>query len=65
VNKRNGVIRTSATGAERAVAVAALGAHANHLSVDILRVVGVDVAGAAAAVRYFGSGHVNFIDRLY
>jgi hypothetical protein len=30
-------------------------AHANHLSVDIRRVVGVDVARATAAVGDFGS----------
>jgi hypothetical protein len=49
--------RTSATGAERAVALAAHGANTNHLAVDIFRGVGVDVASAAAAMGNFGGRH--------
>jgi hypothetical protein len=37
--------------------VAALGANADHLAINILGIVGVDVAGAAAAVGHFGNGH--------
>lgn len=48
---------TSAPGAIRAVAVAALDAGTDYLAVDVLRRVGVDVAGAAAAVRDFGCGY--------
>lgn len=42
---------TSAPGAKRPVMVAPLDAGARHLAVGVLRVVRVDVAGAAAAVR--------------
>ncbi len=51
--------RTSAASAVRSVSVAALGANADHLSVDVLGVVGGNVAGATAAVRDVGSRHVQ------
>ncbi len=54
---------TSATGAESSVSVATLGANADHLAVNILGVVGVDVAGAAAAVGYFGGARHFFFVR--
>lgn len=55
-------VHTSATSAERAVAVAALGANPNHLAVNVLSVVGVDVARAAAPVRDFGSHFEELFD---
>ena len=51
--------RTSAASAVRSVSVAALGANADHLSVDVLGVVGGNVASATAAVRDVGSRHVQ------
>lgn len=54
---------TSAASAESSVSVAALGAHPNHLSVNVLGVVGVDVAGAATAVRNLGSRHFAVLRR--
>ncbi len=44
---------TSSSCAEGAVVVAARDAFSHHLAVDVLGIVGVDVAGAAAAVRDF------------
>jgi hypothetical protein len=49
---------TSSSDAVGAVAVAALRAGPDDRAVDVLGLVGVDVAGAAAAVGDFGSGHV-------
>jgi hypothetical protein len=49
-------VPTSTTSAERSVPMAALGPNTNHLAVNILGVVRVDVAGATAAVGDFG-GH--------
>lgn len=51
---------TSATGAERSIAVAAFRACSDDFSVNVLGVVGVDVAGAATAVGYFGSCHCSW-----
>lgn len=49
---------TSTTSAESSIAMAALGANTDDLSVDVLGVIGVDVAGATAAVGNFRrSGH--------
>lgn len=42
---------TSSPGAECAITVASLDAGANNLTINVLSVVDVDVAGAAAAVR--------------
>ncbi len=50
-------LRTSATGAESAVSMAALGTNANHLAVNVFCVVRGDVAGTATAVGDFGSRH--------
>ncbi len=58
-NEGIGGFRTSAASAVSSVAVAALGAHADHLSVDVLGVVRRNVAGAAAAVGDVGSRHVQ------
>jgi hypothetical protein len=49
---------TSSSDAVGAVAVAALRAGPDDRAVDVLGLVGVDVASAAAAVGDFGSGHV-------
>lgn len=51
---------TSATGAERSITVAAFRAGSNDFSVNVLGVVGIDVAGAATAMGYFGSCHCGF-----
>ena len=50
---------TSATGAERSIAVAALSACSDDFSINILGVVGIYVAGAASAVGYFRSCHCS------
>ncbi len=54
-----GGFRTSAASAVSSVSMAALGANADYLSVDVFGVVGGDVAGATAAVRDVGSRHVQ------
>jgi hypothetical protein len=45
-----GIGRTSATGAESSISVGPCFADSGHLAVDVLGVIGVDVAGAAATV---------------
>lgn len=52
---------TSATGAERAVSVAALSANSDDFTIDVLGLVGVDVAGAATAVRNFRGSHCGVL----
>ena len=52
--------RTSATGAESTVSVAAFGANSDDLAVDVLGVIGVDVAGAATTMRDFRSSHGEY-----
>jgi len=49
--------RTSTTSTESPVPVATLCTDANHFSVDVFRVVRVDVSGAATAVGDFGGRH--------
>ena len=52
-------VLTSATGAESAVPVAAGDADPDNLAVHVLGLVGVDVAGTAAAVGNFGGSHAE------
>lgn len=48
-------VHTSTTSAESSISMTARCAHSNHLSVDVRRAVGIDIARATAAVRDFGS----------
>lgn len=58
------VFLTSATSAKGSITVAAFGTSSNNLSVNILGVVGRNVACAAAAVRNFGTRHCDFVVRI-
>lgn len=54
--KRHWKIHTSSTGAVCSIAVATLGTSSDDLTIDVLGIVDIDVAGAATAVRNF-DGH--------
>jgi len=58
------VFLTSATSAKGSITVAAFGTSSNNLSVNILGVVGRNVACAAAAVRNFGTRHCDCVVRI-